>query len=153
MQAAVEPRDIGKITECCQGKSNDTLCKLMYPFSMLLAVALGLTNFVRVLGGALGIAVASATLNSILHKDLPLIIPSVFINDILEYPESLRTILPSEYIQPVIEIYVKALHIVWYVLTVMSAACKLQRLLSHCGDAATDLISFCMLLGCQVPSV
>ncbi|KAL1935444.1 hypothetical protein VTP01DRAFT_4584 [Rhizomucor pusillus] len=96
MQAAVEPRDI--------------------------AVALGLTNFVRVLGGALGIAVASATLNSTLHEDLPSVIPLEYISDVLEYPESLRTILPADYVQPVIEIYVRALHIVWYVLTAMSAA-------------------------------
>lgn len=118
MQAAVEPRDIGKCS---------TPTWILHTFFLILlwpAVALGLTNFVRVLGGALGIAVASATLNSTLHEDLPLVIPLEYISDVLEYPESLRTILPADYVQPVIEIYVRALHIVWYVLTAMSAACK-----------------------------
>lgn len=94
------------------------------------AVALGLLNFVRVLGGAIGIAIASATLNSTLHRDLPSVVPSTYINDILEYPDSLRTMVPSQYVQPVIEIYLRALQIVWYVITAMSVACKLQSLSS-----------------------
>ncbi|KAI9495948.1 major facilitator superfamily domain-containing protein [Zychaea mexicana] len=103
IQAAAEPRDIAVVT--------------------------GLNNFSRVLGGALGVAIASAILNSSLKKDLPNAIPMQYVEMIFQSPEYIRDGLPQEYFQTTVEIYVESLRFVWHILTIMSGLGFLSSLL------------------------
>ncbi|KAI9317564.1 major facilitator superfamily domain-containing protein [Dichotomocladium elegans] len=95
LQAAVEPNDIAVVT--------------------------GLNNFSRVLGGAIGVAVASTILNSTLQKGLGGSVPSEFAAIIYAAPEFIRNGLPEEYMELAIDEYVKALRVVWYVLIGLGA--------------------------------
>ncbi|KAI8367779.1 major facilitator superfamily domain-containing protein [Blakeslea trispora] len=84
-----------------------------------IAVVTGLGNFSRILGGALGVAVSSAILNSSLAKDLPLVIPQEIVQNVLDSSDYVRHGCPPEYIPIVIKHYVSALRLVWYVMTAM----------------------------------
>ncbi|KAI7869912.1 major facilitator superfamily domain-containing protein [Spinellus fusiger] len=72
LQAAVEKRDI--------------------------AVVIGLGNFSQILGGALGVAISSAVLNSSLKKNLMLLIPSAETSRVISSSEYIRNGLPAEYL-------------------------------------------------------
>ncbi|OBZ85304.1 putative MFS-type transporter C16A3.17c [Choanephora cucurbitarum] len=84
-----------------------------------IAVVTGLGNFSRILGGALGVAVSSAILNSSLAKDLPLVIPQEIVQKVLDSSDYVRHGCPPEYVPIVIENYVEALRLIWYVMTGM----------------------------------
>ncbi|KAI8137956.1 major facilitator superfamily domain-containing protein [Fennellomyces sp. T-0311] len=103
IQAAAEPRDVAVVT--------------------------GLNNFSRVLGGALGVAIASAVLNSSLQKDLPQAIPMEYAQLIFQSPEYIREGLPEEYFETTIRIYVDGLRFVWHILIIMSGIGFLSSLL------------------------
>ncbi|KAI8147844.1 major facilitator superfamily domain-containing protein [Fennellomyces sp. T-0311] len=94
IQAAVEPHDI--------------------------AVVLGLMNFVRLLGATLGVAIASAVLNSLLKKNLPVVIPMEYAEQVLHSPEFIRHGLPGEYSDAAIHTYVDSLQFMWYIIVIMA---------------------------------
>lgn len=81
-----------------------------------IAVVTGLGNFSRILGGALGVAISSAILNSSLTKDLPLIVPDDIAKTIISSSEYVRNGLPPQYLEAVIHCYVNALKLIWYVM-------------------------------------
>ncbi|KAI7885738.1 MFS general substrate transporter [Lichtheimia hyalospora FSU 10163] len=95
LQAAVEPKDIAVVT--------------------------GLNNFSRVLGGALGVAIASAVLNSFLQKNLPGALPEQYMLEVFNSPEYIRNGLPEEYLHAATEVYVESLRYVWYILIAMGS--------------------------------
>lgn len=84
----------------------------------------GLNNFSRVLGGALGVAIASAVLNSFLQKKLPGVLPEQYVLEVFNSPEYIRNGLPEEYIHAATEVYVESLRYVWYILIAMSSVGK-----------------------------
>ncbi|KAI8884005.1 MFS general substrate transporter [Backusella circina FSU 941] len=94
LQASVEPKDIAVVT--------------------------GLGNFSRILGGALGIAISSAVLNSSLTQDLPNVIPYEEAMKVIESSEYVNHGLPQEYLAATLEVYVDALRLLWYVLIPMA---------------------------------
>lgn len=94
LQASAEPRDIAVVT--------------------------GLGNFSRILGGALGVAISSAILNSSLSQDLPLFAPPEVVKSVLESSEYVRHGCPPEYFEQVLESYQEALKLIWHVMTAFS---------------------------------
>ncbi|KAI7858692.1 major facilitator superfamily domain-containing protein [Circinella umbellata] len=93
------------------------------------AVVTGLNNFSRVLGGALGVAIASAVLNSSLQRDLPSAIPKEYAEMIFQSPEYIRHGLPQDYFDTTVRIYVESLRFVWHILVIMSGMGFLSSLL------------------------
>ncbi|CAO0798608.1 unnamed protein product [Mucor circinelloides] len=93
LQASAEPRDIAVVT--------------------------GLGNFSRILGGALGVAISSAILNSSLAQDLPARVPSDVVQSVLGSSEYVRHGCPPEYVEFVLDCYLDALRMIWYVMTAM----------------------------------
>lgn len=93
LQASAEPRDIAVVT--------------------------GLGNFTRILGGALGVAISSAILNSSLAKDLPLVVPADIVQKVLASSEYVRHGCPPEYFEIILASYLEALQMIWYVMTAM----------------------------------
>ncbi|ORY91384.1 major facilitator superfamily domain-containing protein [Syncephalastrum racemosum] len=94
IQSGVEPRDI--------------------------AVSVGANNFAELLGGAIGVAIASAVVNSNLKSQVQLVVPEEYAEAISESPEYIRDGLPSQYLQPVLDIYLYSLRWVWYILIIMA---------------------------------
>lgn len=94
LQASAEPRDIAVVT--------------------------GLGNFSRILGGALGVAISSAILNSSLSQDLPQFAPPEVVKSVLESSEYVRHGCPPEYFEQVLESYQEALKLIWHVMTAFS---------------------------------
>ncbi|ORE10645.1 MFS general substrate transporter [Rhizopus microsporus var. microsporus] len=94
LQASVEPKDIAVVT--------------------------GLGNFSRILGGALGVAISSAILNTSLAQDLALYIPADIVNKILDSSNYVRNGCPPEYLEIVLKCYVDAIRLIWYVMVGMS---------------------------------
>ncbi|KAL0084765.1 major facilitator superfamily domain-containing protein [Phycomyces blakesleeanus] len=84
-----------------------------------IAVVTGLGNFSRILGGALGVAISSAVLNSSLTQDLPGKIPQEYVGLIIASSEYVRHGLPAEHLAATLGVYVKALRLIWYVTTPM----------------------------------
>ena len=93
LQASAEPRDVAVVT--------------------------GLGNFSRILGGALGVAISSAILNSSLAQDLPLFAPHDVVQNVLASSEYVRHGCPPEYFEQVLASYLDALRLIWYVMTGM----------------------------------
>ncbi|KAI8140962.1 major facilitator superfamily domain-containing protein [Fennellomyces sp. T-0311] len=93
-----------------------------------IAVTLGLMSFVRVLGGALGIAIASAVLNSILKKNLVAVIPMEYAERVLQSPEYIHHGLPAEYFDPTIVTYVHSVQLMWHIIVIMTALAFLNSL-------------------------
>lgn len=93
LQASAEPRDIAVVT--------------------------GLGNFSRILGGALGVAISSAILNSSLAQDLSPIVPADVVQSVLGSSEYARHGCPPEYVEIVLACYLDALRMIWYVMTAM----------------------------------
>ncbi|KAI8983585.1 major facilitator superfamily domain-containing protein [Pilobolus umbonatus] len=96
LQACAEPRDVAVVT--------------------------GLGNFSRILGGALGVAISSAIVNSSLSKKLLKFVSIEEYDRILKSTEYIRHGLPKEDLHAVLNIYTKSLHLVWYVMTGLSGA-------------------------------
>lgn len=94
LQAAVPPRDIAVVT--------------------------GLGNFSRILGGALGVAVSSAVLNSQLNQELYKHIPEELALAVIQSSEFVNHGLPEEYKEATLEVYVHALRLIWWVLIPMA---------------------------------
>ncbi|KAI8367381.1 major facilitator superfamily domain-containing protein [Choanephora cucurbitarum] len=94
LQAAVPPRDIAVVT--------------------------GLGNFSRILGGALGVAVSSAVLNSQLNQELYKYIPQELALAVIQSSEFVNHGLPEEYKEATLEVYVHALRLIWWVLIPMA---------------------------------
>ncbi|KAI8575503.1 hypothetical protein K450DRAFT_261509 [Umbelopsis ramanniana AG] len=94
IQASAEPRDIAVVT--------------------------GLCNFTRILGGALGIAIASAIINSSLTASLPQHMPSEYALQVIDSSLYVRDGLPSQYFEPTMVCYVAALKLLWQVMTAFS---------------------------------
>jgi hypothetical protein len=94
LQASAEPRDIAVVT--------------------------GLGNFSRILGGALGVAISSAILNSSLAQDLPAAhVPTNIVENVLASSEYVRHGCPPQYVEIVLACYLNALRLIWYVMTAM----------------------------------
>ncbi|KAL0089330.1 major facilitator superfamily domain-containing protein [Phycomyces blakesleeanus] len=87
-----------------------------------IAVVTGLGSFSRILGGALGVAIASTIVNSTLTQDLPLRIPSEQAQQVLQSSAYVHNGLPEEYLDTVLEVYTEGLQLVWHVLTGMAGA-------------------------------
>ncbi|KAI8140963.1 major facilitator superfamily domain-containing protein [Fennellomyces sp. T-0311] len=85
-----------------------------------IAVALGLQNFVRTLGGALGVAIASTLLNSSLKADLPNVIPMKYAEQVLDSPGYIRNGLPSEYVDAAISTYANSMRSVWIIIVIIT---------------------------------
>ncbi|KAI8142250.1 major facilitator superfamily domain-containing protein [Fennellomyces sp. T-0311] len=102
LQAAAEPRDIAVVT--------------------------GLGNFSRILGGALGVSIAAAILNSSLHHDLPGRIPEPFVDMVIGSPESLKHHLPVQYFGTVMNVYMSAIKLIWHVMIPMAGVAFISSL-------------------------
>ncbi|KAI8047722.1 major facilitator superfamily domain-containing protein [Gilbertella persicaria] len=98
------------------------------------AVVTGLGNFSRILGGALGVAISSAILNSSLAKDLALVVPQDIAQKVLESTEYVRNGCPPQYIEIVVTNYVSALRFIWYVMTAMCGVGFLSSLFIKHGS-------------------
>ncbi|RCH77603.1 hypothetical protein CU098_005755, partial [Rhizopus stolonifer] len=85
-----------------------------------IAVVTGLGNFSRILGGALGVAISSAILNSHLTQELPQVLPLAEAKKIMESSDYVNHGLPEEYKTIAIGIYVNGLRMIWYVLVAMA---------------------------------
>lgn len=85
-----------------------------------IAVVTGLGNFSRILGGALGVAISSAILNSHLTQELPQVLPLAEAKKIMESSDYVNHGLPEEYKTIAIGIYVNGLRLIWYVLVAMA---------------------------------
>lgn len=96
LQASAEPRDIAVVT--------------------------GLGNFSRILGGALGVAISSAILNSSLAQDLPAHVPADIAQNVLASSDYVRHGCPPQYMEVILKCYLDALRIIWYVMTAMCGA-------------------------------
>ncbi|CEJ01555.1 hypothetical protein RMCBS344292_15578 [Rhizopus microsporus] len=94
LQASVEPKDIAVVT--------------------------GLGNFSRILGGALGVAISSAILNTSLAQDLALYVPADIVSKILDSSNYVRNGCPPEYLEIVLKCYVDAIRLIWHVMIGMS---------------------------------
>ncbi|CEP16105.1 hypothetical protein [Parasitella parasitica] len=94
LQASVEPKDIAVVT--------------------------GLGNFARILGGALGVAISSAVLNSQLTQELPKVLPMEEAAKVIQSSEYVNHGLPAEYLTVTLRVYVESLQLIWYVLIPMS---------------------------------
>ncbi|KAF7725936.1 hypothetical protein EC973_009173 [Apophysomyces ossiformis] len=86
-----------------------------------LAVVTGLGNFARILGGALGVAIASAALNSSLQQDLPNAIPHDLADMVISSSEFVRRGLPSQYLDVTLRTYIEGLQLIWHVMIPMAA--------------------------------
>ncbi|KAI9277507.1 major facilitator superfamily domain-containing protein [Umbelopsis sp. AD052] len=119
IQASAEPRDIAVVT--------------------------GLCNFTRILGGALGIAIASAILNSSLTASLPQYMPSEYALHVIDSSLYVRDGLPSQYFEPTMICYVAALRLLWQVMTAFSGVGFLASLfIKHSSlrrDKKTTVVS------------
>ncbi|KAG2214383.1 hypothetical protein INT47_000939 [Mucor saturninus] len=116
LQASAEPRDIAVVT--------------------------GLGNFTRILGGALGVAISSAILNSSLAKDLPLHVPADIVQKVLASSEFVRHGCPPEYFEIVLTSYLDALQMIWYVMAAMCGVgffCSLLLKGTNVSDQPTDV--------------
>lgn len=89
-------------------------------FIPFLAVVTGLGNFSRILGGALGVAIASAVLNSELTAKLPEVLPAEIAYAVIQSSEFVNHGLPEQYKETTLTIYVQALQLIWYVLIPMA---------------------------------
>lgn len=78
---------------------------------------IGLNTFVRLVGSTLGLAIASALLNSGLERRLPLAIPTTYVSDILNSPEAIHGSLPVEYVETVQQVYADSLKDIWHVIS------------------------------------
>ncbi|KAI7907864.1 major facilitator superfamily domain-containing protein [Cokeromyces recurvatus] len=85
-----------------------------------IAVVTGLGNFSRILGGALGIAISSTVLNTQLTDELPKVIPYDQAIIVIQSSEYVNNGLPKEYLDVTLEVYVKALQLIWYVFIPMA---------------------------------
>lgn len=85
-----------------------------------IAVVTGLGNFSRILGGALGVAISSAVLNSHLNQELPNLLPIDEATKVIQSSEYVNHGLSEEYKVLAIEVYVHGLQMIWYVLIAMS---------------------------------
>ncbi|KAG0187128.1 hypothetical protein DFQ28_006827 [Apophysomyces sp. BC1034] len=85
-----------------------------------LAVVTGLGNFARILGGALGIAIASAALNSSLQQQLPMVIPPELAALVISSSEYVRRGLPPQYLDATLRVYIDGLRLIWHVMIPMS---------------------------------
>ncbi|ORX55145.1 MFS general substrate transporter [Hesseltinella vesiculosa] len=91
LQASVSPKDISVVT--------------------------GLGNFSRLLGGAVGVAIASNVYNSQLTKNLPNAVPLEFVEPILMSNLFVHNGLPPQYLESVLNVIVGALRLLWYIMT------------------------------------
>ncbi|CEI89578.1 hypothetical protein RMCBS344292_03930 [Rhizopus microsporus] len=94
LQASVEPKDIAVVT--------------------------GLGNFSRILGGALGVAISSAILNTSLAQDLALYVPADIVSKILDSSNYVRNGCPPVYLEIVLKCYVDTIRLIWHVMIGMS---------------------------------
>ncbi|KAI8081919.1 major facilitator superfamily domain-containing protein [Gilbertella persicaria] len=85
-----------------------------------IAVVTGLGNFSRILGGALGVAISSAVLNSQLTQELFKYLPEDQAMAVIQSSEYVNHGLPKEYLDTTLTIYVDALRLIWWVLIPMS---------------------------------
>ncbi|KAG1135233.1 hypothetical protein G6F37_014017 [Rhizopus arrhizus] len=91
-----------------------------------IAVVTGLGNFSRILGGALGVAISSAVLNSHLNQELPNLLPIDEATKVIQSSEYVNHGLSEEYKVLVIEVYVHGLQTICIIL--YAAMSKLLQL-------------------------
>lgn len=72
-----------------------------------------------ILGGALGVAISSAILNSSLAQDLSPLVPPDVVQSVLGSSEYVRHGCPPQYVEIVLDCYLNALRLIWYVMTAM----------------------------------
>ncbi|KAI8391665.1 major facilitator superfamily domain-containing protein [Radiomyces spectabilis] len=94
-----------------------------------IAIITGLGSFCRILGGALGIAIASAVLNSSLTDVLAEHIPEEYARKVISSSEYVRNGLPAEYLERTLQVYVDALQLIWHVMIPMAGVAFLCSLL------------------------
>ncbi|CAM0141945.1 hypothetical protein VKS41_004353 [Umbelopsis sp. WA50703] len=82
-----------------------------------IAVVTGLCNFARILGGALGVAICSAILNSSLAASLPEHMPQEYATGVIDSSLYLRNGLPPQYLEAAIDCYVVGMKLLWNVIT------------------------------------
>lgn len=91
LQASAEPRDIAVVT--------------------------GLCNFARILGGAVGVAISSAVVNSSLAASLPQGMPAEYAAKVIDSSLYVRNGLPPQYFEVAIDCYAYGLQLLWRVMT------------------------------------
>ncbi|RUP42865.1 hypothetical protein BC936DRAFT_137968 [Jimgerdemannia flammicorona] len=84
-----------------------------------IATVTGLVNFFRILGGAVGIAVAAATLENSLITSLSTILPPDLVPVVINSVSFIREGLPKQFVAPVINAYVDGLRLVYLILIPM----------------------------------
>ncbi|CAO3652070.1 unnamed protein product [Cunninghamella blakesleeana] len=80
-------------------------------------VAVGLVNFFRFLGSAVGVAIASSILNSELKHRLPTVLPSDYVDIVIQQALYVHHGLPDQYKEATIQVYCDSIRLVWYVIT------------------------------------
>ncbi|CAO3595224.1 unnamed protein product [Absidia cylindrospora] len=98
LQAAVEPKDISVVT--------------------------GLGNFARLLGAAVGIAIASSILNSGLAQNLPKAIPAEYVESVIQSSLFVHDGLPKQYQAAALQAYADSLRMIWYIMVPLTAMGK-----------------------------
>ncbi|CDS03713.1 hypothetical protein LRAMOSA01114 [Lichtheimia ramosa] len=86
-----------------------------------IAVASGLAAYIGILGANLGVATASAILNTLLKQNLPRVMPMEYAQRIFDSPQYVYNGLPEEYFDAAIDVYITSFQYLWY--TVTACAC------------------------------
>ncbi|KAI7874461.1 MFS general substrate transporter, partial [Lichtheimia hyalospora FSU 10163] len=82
-----------------------------------IAVASGLGAYISILGSNLGVATASAILNTLLKQNLPRVMPMEYAQRIFDSPQYIYNGLPTEYIDAAIDVYSASFTYLWYTVT------------------------------------
>ncbi|KAI8330877.1 major facilitator superfamily domain-containing protein [Chlamydoabsidia padenii] len=86
-----------------------------------ISVVTGLGNFARLLGAAVGIAIASSILNSGLAERLPSILPPEYVQPTMKSSLFVRDGLPQQYQAATLQAYADSLRMIWYIMIPLTA--------------------------------
>ncbi|KAI7880135.1 MFS general substrate transporter, partial [Lichtheimia hyalospora FSU 10163] len=81
-----------------------------------LALASSLRPYTSNLGGGIGIAVASVSINRSLKSNLSQIIPLEYVQHVIDLPAFIYDGLPEQYVEPTIRAYNDAFQYLWYMM-------------------------------------
>lgn len=96
----------------------------------VIAVASGLAAYIGILGANLGVATASAILNTLLKQNLPRVMPMEYAQRIFDSPQYVYNGLPEEYFDAAIDVYITSFQYLWY--TVTACACGGNFMCNQC---------------------
>ncbi|CAO3652078.1 unnamed protein product [Cunninghamella blakesleeana] len=85
------------------------------------AVCIGLGNFSRLLGAAVGVAISGTILNSELSKNLPTVLPPEYVDIVIEKALFIYHGLPEQYKSNTIQVYCNAIRMMWYIITPLTS--------------------------------